>query len=157
MGMGVDSKARGKFQMRYAQEVIVSERTWRLWPIPILMQTSVSSEERPLIKRSSSHSTTPIQKSKMIVDLPEHKVSELEIRLSIWEYIPNAKYPNSWPHLTCSASLTVVWMLPTIIAPTHTVMTRPKAEQSMGTILHTFSPQMSRAVWMAWEGGYIEG
>ena len=33
---------------------------------------------------------------------------------------------NSRPRFTRSPSSTVVWMLPTIIAPTHTAMTRPK-------------------------------
>ena len=53
----------------------MSEGTRRLRPVPIPTRTSVSSEERPLTKRSSSHSTTPFSTSKTIVDPPEHKVS----------------------------------------------------------------------------------
>ena len=67
--------------MRYSQEVVISEGTRRLRPIPIPTRTRVSSEERPLIKRSSSHSTTPFSKSKTIVDPPEHKVSTARDRV----------------------------------------------------------------------------
>ena len=102
----------------------------RLRPIPIPTRTSVSSDARPLIRRYSSHSTTPFSKRRNRLGISQQRI-ELVSQTK-------GKYPNSSPRLTCSPSSTVVWMLSTIIAPTHTAMMRPKAGLSMGTILSMF-------------------
>ena len=103
-------------------EVTYAAGTRGLRPMPIPTRTNVSKHARPLINRSSSHSTAPFSNSTTIVDPP------------------NAKYPNSWPRFTSWPSSTVILMLPTIIAPIHTAMTRPNCGLWMGTILRAFSP-----------------
>ena len=62
---------------------------------------------------------------------------------------PNAKYPNSSPLSTVCPSSTTVRMLPTIIAPTHTAITRPNWGLSMGIIFRAFSPYTSSALRIA--------
>ena len=114
--------------------------TDRALPTRIPTRTRVSSDARPLIKRSLSHCTTPFSKSKTIVDPPVNDILNWVLCIKGQKLIPNAKYPNSWPRLTWSPSSTVVTILPTIIAPMHTAKTRPKIGLSMGTILRAFSP-----------------
>lgn len=58
---------------------------------------------------------------------------------------PNLKYPSSSALLTSSPSVLVMTVLPTIMAPTHTTMTRPYKCVSIGTTTRTFSPYTSSA------------
>ena len=89
--------------------------------------TSVSSAPLELSARSRSHTNLPGSNSSSTV-LP-----------------PNLKYPSSSARLTRSPVLRVMTVLPTIIAPTHTIMTLPCASLSIGTTTRTFSPYTSNA------------
>ena len=65
----------------FNRTIIFQDDNWealrRLLPTPIPTRTKVSREARPLMRRSSSHSTIPFSNSKTIVEPPRKSISAL--------------------------------------------------------------------------------